>query len=112
MNDTFISRIDGRVHKTNGRRTINEQPENNPNTVAFGKLGITFNDNMHDSTFITYLYNTWSFPHDLIDKVFAYFENNVDATNEFLNIYDSTDDLEEAWEIFCEKYNSPDTYPF
>jgi len=54
----------------------------------------------------------WSFPKEHIKIIFTYLSNNFDTTNEFLNIWDGSDSLSDAWNIFCDIYDCRDPYPF
>jgi hypothetical protein len=97
--DEFVSRLTGEIIKKNGRKSLREQPDNNPNIDAFKLLGETFKVQEDDKS-LKYLYMEWNFPHETINKIFKYFVNSFDDTNDFLNILDGCDSLEEAWSVY------------
>lgn len=68
--------------------------------------------NKNDKHSLKYLYLEWNFPHETIDMIYDYMGNSFDSTDEFLNILDGSDSIEEAWEFYKEKYDLPDQFPF
>ena len=89
-------------------KTLNEQPENNPQIKAFALVAECFRLNTirEDKSGLKYLYYEWRFSKKLIKKYFEQFGNSYDETNHFLNILDGCGlDENEAMRIYESENN-------
>jgi hypothetical protein len=105
---TFVSRITGKITEVGERKTLNEQPENNPQIEAFALVAECFrlNGRVQDKSGLKYLYDEWRFPKKTIKKYFEYFGNSYDETNHFLDILDGCDsDEKEAMKRYESENN-------
>jgi len=115
LENQFISRIDGNIYnKSNFPPTINEETINNAQIESFKFAAEAFrlNDVIQDTNPLKYLCMEWNFPKEHIKNIFTRLGNSFDTTNEFLNIWDGSDTLMEAWDTYCDKYDIMEPYPF
>lgn len=49
--------------------------------------------------------NEWNYPDKFLMKIAKYFKCTTTA-NDFLDIFDGADDINDAWEIFCTKWGA------
>jgi hypothetical protein len=106
----FESRITGEILERNGRKSINEQTDNNPQLVGFALVAEVFRLNdKRDENSVKYLYQEWNYPKDYIDMIFDEFGNSFDESNLFLNRVNACNGnlnqkTKQAWESYCDEY--------
>jgi HD-like signal output (HDOD) protein len=102
----FISRLTGELIETD-KKTLNELYQENSNYIMtdeecqyFKVSGeILKNEIPLDNSLLDMLYSRWNFDHELIEKIFKWFEN-FDTTEKFLRFLDGSN-IEDAWEMWC-----------